>query len=171
VSNICDRGYVGPQTVLSTFSLLLKPKIISPKATLLMLFLNAVSEVYHNSDTNGQSRFHESRRLMQKFIPITPETIISMVAGGMSAMNNTEMIRISSCYTMFGDLDNAFSTFLKETRMHSTAKKCGMKIKKKHAIVELWPMRITEESTKELFDIRCASTHTGCERYVEFERM
>ncbi|KAF2258559.1 hypothetical protein CC78DRAFT_426128, partial [Lojkania enalia] len=42
ISNICDRGCVGPHRCLSIFSSLLKPKEHNPKATMLMLFLNAV---------------------------------------------------------------------------------------------------------------------------------
>ncbi|KAL5325418.1 hypothetical protein ACEPPN_006543 [Leptodophora sp. 'Broadleaf-Isolate-01'] len=59
VSNICDRGYVGPGKTLSTFSLLLKSKTTNPKAILLMLFLNAIGEVYHNNDPNGEQRFND----------------------------------------------------------------------------------------------------------------
>lgn len=135
-----------------------------------MLFLNAVSEVCRDSDMNNGRQFHESRRLMQKFIPITPMEVMSMIVGGTTEMNSSAMIRISSCYMMFGDLEKAFSTFLKQTEMHTLAKRYGMKIKEKHSIIEPWPLRVTEKTTKELFDIRCSSSHTGCERYMEFER-
>lgn len=171
VSNICDRGYVGPEKMLSTLSPLLKSKTINPKATLLMLFINAVEEVYHNNRTNGEQRFNESRLLIQKFIPLTPMTVMSMMAGGTSAMSSPEMIRISSCYTMFGDFEKAFGTFLKDVWMHKLTKKYGVKIKEKHSIVESWPLRVTEKTTKEKFEILCATTHTGCERYMEFERV
>ncbi|CZR56251.1 uncharacterized protein PAC_06139 [Phialocephala subalpina] len=167
VSNICDRGYVGPEKILSTFSTLLKSKTINPKAILLMLFLNAVSEVYHYNDPNGKQRFNESRVLMQKFIPVTPMTLMAMMAGGASTMSSPEMIRISSCYTMFGDFEKAFGTFLKDVKMHKLTKKYGMKIKEKHSIIEPWPLVVTEKTTKEEFEIRCATTHTGCERYVD----
>jgi hypothetical protein len=136
-----------------------------------MLFLNAVEEVYHNNPTNGKHRFNESRLLIQKFIPVTPMTIMSMMADDTSAMSSPEMIRISSCYTMFGDFEKAFGTFLKDVWMHKLTKKYGVKIKKKHSIVESWPLRVTEKTTKEEFEIRCATTHTGCERYMEFERV
>jgi len=135
-----------------------------------MLFLNAVSEVYQYNDPKGE-RFKESRLLMQKFIPVTPMTRMTMLAGGTSAMSSPEMIRISSCYTMFGDFEKAFGTFLKDVRMHQQMKKYGMKIKEKHSIVEPWPLRVTEKTTKEEFEERCATTHTGCERYMEFERI
>ena len=56
---------------------------------------------------------------MQKFIPVTPMTLMTMKAGGPSAMSSLEMIRISSCYTMFGDFDKAFGTFLTDVQMQS----------------------------------------------------
>ena len=136
-----------------------------------MLFINAVGEVYDNNDPNGEQRFNESRVLMHKFIPVTPMTLMTMMAGGASAMSSPEMIRISSCYTMFGDFEKAFGTFLKDVQMHKLTKKYGMKIKEKHSIIEPWPFRVTEETTKEEFEIRCAALHTGCERYMEFERV
>lgn len=108
---------------------------------------------------------------MQKFIPVTPMKLMSMMADGTSAMSSPEMIRIFSCYTMFGDFEKAFGTFLKEVRMYKLTKLYGMKIREKHAIVEPWPLRVTEKTTKQEFEIRCATTHTGCERYMEFERI
>jgi hypothetical protein len=79
-----------------------------------MLFLNAVSEVYYNNDPNSEQRFNESRELMQKFIPVTPMTLMTIMAGGASTMSSLEMIRISLCYTMFSDFEKAFRTFLKD---------------------------------------------------------
>lgn len=136
-----------------------------------MLFLNAVEEVYHHNPTKEENRFNDSRLLMQKFIPPTPMTFMSMMARNTSAMSSPEMIRISSCYTMFGDFEWAFGTFLKDVGMHQLTKKYGVNIKEKHSIVKPWPLRVTEKSTKEDFEIRCATTHTGCERYMEFERV
>ncbi len=136
-----------------------------------MLFINAIAEVYYHNDPSSKQRFNESRPLMQKFIPVTPMTLMTMMAGGASAMSSPEMIQISSNYTMFGDFEKAFGTFLKEVRMRELTKKYGMQMKKKHSIVEPWPLRVTEKTTKEEFEIKCATIHTGCERYVEFERV
>jgi len=108
---------------------------------------------------------------MQKFIPLTPMTLKTMMAGGASAMSSLEMIRVSSCYTMFGDFEKAFGTFLKDVQMHKLTKKYGVKTKEKHYIIEPWSLRVTEETMKEEFEIRCATLHMGCERYMEFERV
>lgn len=136
-----------------------------------MLFLNAVGEVYHNSEQNSRQRFKESMQLILKFIPVNPMTIINMMADGTGGMSTPEMIRISSCYTMFGNFENAFDTFLKDVQLHKLLKKHGMMVKEKHTIIEPWPLRVTENTSKEDFEIRCATTHTGCERYMEFERL
>lgn len=135
-----------------------------------MLFVNAVGEVYYHNKESDQQRFRESRALMQRFIPITPMSLMSTITGGTHAINSPEMIRISSCYTMFGDLDKAFETFLEDVQMRRLTNKYGMRIKRKHTITNPWPLRVTDKTSKEEFDIRCASTHTGCERYMEFER-
>jgi hypothetical protein len=133
-----------------------------------MLFINAVAEVYQLKGTSPNQRFAEVRPLVQKFITITPMSLLSMQSG---AMNSPEMIRISSCYTMFGDFDKAFGTFLKEVQMNKLTKKYGMKMREKHVLVKPWPLRITEETTEDEFARRCATTHVGSERYVEFEKI
>ena len=63
-------------------------------------------------------------------------TLITIMASGVSAMSSLEMIRISSCYTMFGDFKKAFGTFLKDVQMHKLTKKYGIKIKEKHSIIK-----------------------------------
>jgi len=136
-----------------------------------MLFLNAVGKVYHNNDPNGEQRFNESRVLVQKFIPVSPMTLMTMMAGGVSAMSSLKIIRISSCYTIFGDFEKAFGTFLKDVQIYKLMKKYGTTINEKHFIIEPWPFRVTEKTTKEEFGIRCATTYTGCERYMESERI
>ncbi|KAH8681939.1 hypothetical protein BX600DRAFT_429841 [Xylariales sp. PMI_506] len=171
VSNICDRGYLGPEEVLSTFSPLMKPKIINPNATLLMLFINAVGETYLNREDRGRSRFRESEELIKKLIPVTPMTFLKMSVDPTTTMSTPDMIRISSTYTMFGDFDAAFAAFSKAVQLDRTSEKNGVKVRKKHSIIDPWPLRVTESTTKQEFDILCASTHTGSERYVEFERM
>lgn len=150
---------------------LLKSKEENPKATLLMLFLNAVSETYYLDANGEEKRAKESMELMQKFIPMTPMTMMALMGGEQAMVSNPEWIRVSSCYTMFGDFDKAFKTSLKDVRMDRVAKAFGMVAKKKHTIVDPWPLRITEKNTQEDFDLLCGSNHTGAERYMEIERI
>jgi hypothetical protein len=121
---------------LSTFSPLFKSKTTNLKTILIMLFLNAVGEVYHNNDPNSEQRFNKSRVFMQKFIPVTPMRLITIMASSVSAISSLEMIRISLYYTIFGDFGKAFSTFLKDVQIHKLTKKYRMKTKEKHSIIE-----------------------------------
>ena len=93
------------------------------------------------------------------------------MARGVSAISSLEMIRISSCYMIFGDFVKALGTFLKDVQIYKLTKKYRMNINEKHSIIEPWQLRVTEKTTKEEFDIRCATTHTGYERYMEVERV
>ncbi|KAJ5041979.1 hypothetical protein J3E74DRAFT_448661 [Bipolaris maydis] len=70
ISNVCDRGYVGPHTCLQLFSQLLKPISQNPNATLLMLFINAAVEVDHEVNPQGdlQSLAPAMERL-KEYIP------------------------------------------------------------------------------------------------------
>jgi hypothetical protein len=136
-----------------------------------MLFLNAVGEVYHSNHWNGKKLSKESQTLLRKLIPITPMTLMSMMSGGIGAMTSPEMIRISSCYSMFVDSEKAFGSFLKDVQMGKLTERYGVKIREQHTIVKPWPLRVTHETTKEEFEIRCATTHTGFERYMEFEKL
>jgi hypothetical protein len=53
-----------------------------------MLFLNAVAEVYHYSDPNGEQRFNEFQVLMQKFVPVTPMTMDGSMNEPISGRSN-----------------------------------------------------------------------------------
>jgi hypothetical protein len=79
----------------------------------LILFINAVSEVYYNNP-NSELRFNESRVLIQKFIPITPMTLMTIIADSVSVISSPEIIRISLYYMIFSDFEKAFSTFLSD---------------------------------------------------------
>ena len=80
-------------------------------------------------------------------------------------------LRISVCFTMFGDFERASDTLSKDIGMHKLANKYGVKIKETHSLVERRPLRVTERSTKETFEIGCVSSRTRCERYRKFERV
>jgi hypothetical protein len=93
------------------------------------------------------------------------------MSDGKSGMSSREMIRVSLCYTMFNGFVRAFGIFLKDVQLHKLMEKHGLTTKDKHTVVELLPLTVTEKTTKEAFEIRCASTHTGCKRCMEFERI
>ena len=51
VSNIYDRGYAGPEKILSILSPLLKSKAINPKATLLVMQSSSVYSIHELSQS------------------------------------------------------------------------------------------------------------------------
>jgi hypothetical protein len=69
------------------------------------------------------------------------------------------------------EMTRGFSAFLKDVQMHKLMSKYRVRMKEKQSIVEPWLLRVTETTTQEDFEIKCASMHTWCERYVELERL
>ena len=94
VSNITDSGYLGPKHTLATFGPLLKPKFQNPRATLLVLFLNAVHEIEPYDSSMMAVKRSEKHRTF-KYITLTPE---AFARGGTS---NADLIRFmeASCRT------------------------------------------------------------------------
>ncbi|OCL12153.1 hypothetical protein AOQ84DRAFT_420874 [Glonium stellatum] len=163
VSNITDRGYLGPQLTLSVFGPLLKPKSQNPKATLLALFLNAVHEdgSYYERVMAAVGA-HKARIL--KYLPISPATFAS---GGPC---NAEFLRFIGASALFLDFDEPFRQFMEQCQFHEISVSNGLRMRQKNSIVRAWPLRLSKTATKEEFDILYASDHNGSERYVEWER-
>jgi hypothetical protein len=72
---------------------------------------------------------------------------------------------------MFKPWDRYFDMFMDETKITQLATLYGMAIKKKHTIVQPWPYKIRNSTTKREFDVLRASSTTGFERYMEFQRL
>ncbi|KAF2470499.1 uncharacterized protein BDR25DRAFT_325695 [Lindgomyces ingoldianus] len=168
LANICDRGYIGPENTLLTFSPLLKPKNQNPKATMLMLFLNAVQEGERLSGGPSSVDFPSILGKLKKYIRIDEFKLLPIFGPG---SGNPELVRITSCFSMFADFDKYFRRFLRDVRMDQLAKKFGMRIKNQHSIIEPWPFRVTNNTTKHEFEILCAANTIGHERYVEWEKL
>ncbi|KAF2797239.1 hypothetical protein K505DRAFT_358599 [Melanomma pulvis-pyrius CBS 109.77] len=169
VSNICDRGYVGPATVLQSFGPLLKPKSQNPKATLLMLFINAVREVER---CKKRASNEEQLRQAMEYMDMGKLVANEVLEGGAANMNmlKPEIVRIASTIGMFGDFDGFFTKFLSEVSMPTLARASGVRIKKSQTIINPWPFRVTDTTTKEEFQQMCNDSTTGHERYMEFEK-
>ncbi|KAF2704138.1 hypothetical protein K504DRAFT_442126 [Pleomassaria siparia CBS 279.74] len=177
VSNMCDRGYVGPQTVLMTFGPLLKPKSQSLKATLLMFFINAVREEEQLSGREADQASDSNRmRQLEKYIYSNPsEQMDKALHSGnpMTFLNasNPEIIRAAFLLDMFGDFDRFFRTFLEDTKMVAMAHSCGVKVKAANTIIEPFPFRVTDDTTQDEFRMICNDSTTGHERYLEIEKV
>jgi hypothetical protein len=162
VSNITDRGYLGPELTLSTFGPLLKSKSQNPKATLLALFLNAIHEE-ESYGGNVIASLQSDKERMRKYLTITQE----MFTRGPS---NADFVRFIEASAMFRDFDEPFRRFMEQCRLGEISAFNGLRVKEINSIVRPWPLRLGKTATKEEFDILHASSHLGSERYVEWER-
>ena len=162
LSNITDRGYLGPEATLATFGPMLKRRTENPSATLVALFLNAVHEVF--SPLDHQASLRPAMGRLRSYLPITP----NMVQGASSS--NPEFMKFMSAGVLFRDFDKLFSRFQRECCLDEISKASGLEMKSKHTIVQPWPMRLKENATQREFDVLLASGHTGSERYVEWKK-
>ncbi|KAI9651810.1 MAG: hypothetical protein M1829_002440 [Trizodia sp. TS-e1964] len=161
VSNIGDRGYLGPQATLAIFGPLLKPKSQNPHATLIVLFLNAV---------------HETSNLLNQLSPtrLELERAVNYIQVSLAILqtNNTsdpDLIKLTEACLFFREYDRLFERFYHECRFEEISKDAGLKVKPKYTIVAPWPMRLKKSASLEEFIILLGSGHTGSERYVEWE--
>jgi hypothetical protein len=160
---------------------MLKAKSENPKATLLMLFLNAVREEDSKSRDNLDltAMAHRGHQIKRYFDIKQPIIDAAMGKGGMSAMQymtSADFILVTDSLNLCGDFDAHFKSFLKSadphkgTSMYDLARQHGMRIKSKHTIIEPWPYRLTEKMTKEEFKVLLSESTCGHERYMEFEK-
>ncbi|KAB8302796.1 hypothetical protein EYC80_006141 [Monilinia laxa] len=163
LSNIGDRGYIGPVKLLTTFAPYLKRKSQNPHATLLALFINVVHECSTPEDYVGNMKSEMAR--LNKYMPLDPELIL-----GREALN-AEFLRYNDARSMFRNVDKPFDKFMKETCLDQLSLNNGMKIKKKHTLVDKWPLRLRMGARQNEFDMLLASGHSGSERYVEWESL
>jgi hypothetical protein len=64
-----------------------------------------------------------------------------------------EFLCRSQLHEMFADFDELFHLFLKAVRMDELEKANRVKTKRQHTIVEKWSYRVTNKTSKKVFDI------------------
>ena len=161
VSNIADRGYLGPEITLATFGPLLKRKPENPHATIVALFLNAVHEVYSQHGYLKPKRSDMER--LVSYIPMTRDMVQD------SSRSNADAVRLLSAQLLFRDFDDLFNRFISECRMDEISQAAQLTMKSENTIVHPWPLRLRKNATQREFELRFASGHTGSERYVEWK--
>ncbi|PQE06221.1 MYND finger family protein [Rutstroemia sp. NJR-2017a BBW] len=163
VSNIGDRGYLGPENLLKTFSPLLKRKSQNPHATILGLFLNAARECLTTED---ELLFMpgEAQQLL-KYMPTSRDSLTNRTHG------NADTVKFANALGFFRDYDMLFERFMEECSLEQVSEAAGLRIKKDNTLVGKWPLRLVPGSSQKDFDDILASNHTGSERYVEWESM
>ncbi|KAA8576352.1 hypothetical protein EYC84_006485 [Monilinia fructicola] len=163
VSNIGDRGYIGPVKLLTTFAPYLKRKSQNPHATLLALFINAVHECSTVEDYLGDMKFEIER--LNKYMPLDPKLFLGREA------SNADFLRYNDARSMFRNVDKPFDKFMKECSLDQLSLNTGMKMKTKHTLVDKWPLRLRMGAKQKEFDMLLASGQSGSERYVEWESL
>ena len=161
LSNITDRGYLGPEATLAAFGPLLKRKTENPSATIVALFLNAVHEV--SSPADHLSSILPIMQRLRSYMTITRDTVQGR------NRSNPDFIRFMSAEILFRDFDDLFRRFECECRLGEICEAARLKMKSKNTIVQPWPMRIQENATRREFQVLLASGHIGSERYVEWK--
>lgn len=171
IANICDRGYVGPATTLSTFASLLRTKEQNPRATLLLLFLNVAHEKEHELGMTYKKADLASRmKRLVKLIGVDMEATARLAMGDRTLLFDPEFHRRMRLHDMFADFDELFDGFLKGARMNELAKQNGVRVKKQQSVVDKWPYRVTQRTSEKEFEIMSNLVVTEWERYVELEQ-
>lgn len=163
VSNIADRGYLGPQAVLSTFAPLLKRKTQNASSSLLTLFLNTVHEVF--TDAEDAASLPATLLQVQQYLKVTPDMFQPQ------NKYSADVLRLLDARAVFRNYDELFDRFMRECRLDDLGTAAGLKRRSRHTIIEPWPMRLRPDATKSEFEALRASGHTGSERYVEWESL
>ena len=75
----------------------------------------------------------------------------------------------ASCCDMFVDWDHWFGSFLKDSELEALTQEHGLEPRKKPAIAEPWPYKVSIQTSKNQVDFLRASGLTGYERYMSWE--
>ncbi|KAF4311294.1 hypothetical protein GTA08_BOTSDO13075 [Botryosphaeria dothidea] len=161
VSNIADGGYLGSKC-LDIFAPLLRPLDENPCATLVTLFINAVTEVQTNADMMD-IMMREMKRVVAVLPPVRQSTA--------AQSGNADSIRRLQAFDLFRDFDSLWTRYEQRHGFDGVAEGVGLRAKSKHTITEPWPMRLKKGPTKAEFERLLGSSHTGGERYVEWQRV
>ncbi|KAJ9663962.1 hypothetical protein H2201_005444 [Coniosporium apollinis] len=161
LSNMADRGWVGPEAALITLAPLLKRASDNPHAILLTLFLNAVHEVFY--DTDNIASLHEEMSRLRSYVNLAPDVVLA------GDKFNADFIMFTDARPVVRDFDKLFDRWMREHRFGDIGKAVGLKMGSEHTIVPPWPMRLRQNATQREFDRLRASGHVESERYVEWK--
>ncbi|KGO47851.1 hypothetical protein PEXP_015440 [Penicillium expansum] len=148
-----EKDVLGIDATLAIFSPLLKPKILNPKAMLLVLFVCDIEDMW-SRDTLDQDVARAA-----KYLP-EPET---------SDENDADQMRNKRASSFFCNVSKLFESYKRSTGFDTLTSKYGLKMRGNNTIVAHWPLRPGKNAPQEVFDILEASGASGYERYVEWE--
>jgi hypothetical protein len=150
-----EKAALGIDQTLAIFSPLLKSKDKNPKAVLLTLFMCDLDDLWNLKLLPG-----DLKRAV-KFLP----------TAGSKDTSVAEKIRNVESSSFFRNVTKLFDQYKKSTGFDTFTSKYGMKIRQNNRIVAHWPMRPGKNAPQAVFDILEVTGASGCERYVEWERV
>ena len=157
-----DYCHLGPERTLATFSRLLRPLDVNPRATLITLFLNAVQE----ADMNEPAKENIANRTLQAARYISRPGLRRLG----DYMYTKENVNGMSALAHFMDFDGLFEKYMRDVKLLDIGKKHGLNPKLTNTIIDAWPYRLRRHASQKEFDVLFASDQTGCERYMEWVR-
>ncbi|BAE60335.1 unnamed protein product [Aspergillus oryzae RIB40] len=157
LANIADLGYLGPPKTLALFGPLLKSKKENPKATLIMLFLNATREM--STPKDQVACMFRAMETLQRFLPMRPRQ------GDPTNKYNAEFLNQMNAMDLFTDNDTLFERLVENARFRDMGRPLGLEMKTENSIVAKWPMRLGGNPTQHEFEMAFWSGHTGCESF------
>jgi hypothetical protein len=84
---------------------------------------------------------------------------------------DADKLRILNARHLVRNFDALFKLSEWKHRFNQVGKAAGLEWKDNSTIIGKWPMRLSDNATKEEFQILQARGHTGCERYMEWRRV
>ncbi|KAI0890391.1 uncharacterized protein GGS22DRAFT_183737 [Annulohypoxylon maeteangense] len=160
VANITDAGYLGMGQTLLYMGPLLKQPSDNRHATLVALFLNAVDEIFDDSE----KRKAISRDIQEVWKYMDPKPPTGPYDAGIIVSDiATQQVR---------DVDKYFDMYMKLHHFDMLCELSGMEFKRKPTIIEAWPLKVKkrphQKGAKEEFATLLSSGDSGCERYMEW---
>ncbi|KAJ5583255.1 hypothetical protein N7535_001875 [Penicillium sp. DV-2018c] len=152
---MAEKAALGIDRTLAIFSPLLESRTENPKATLLTLFITDIYAMW-------KSKFPEDNpKRAVKFLPTAESKHAS----------DAQKIRNHASSSFFRKASRLFEHYKKSTGFDTFPDKYGIKQRKNNTIADHWPLRPGKKASRAIFDILEATGASGCERYVEWERM
>ena len=144
------------------FGKLLKPAVLNPYATLITLFLSAISEI--SRSVQNEEVMENLMRKVMCFLPPRIDTLARYMHCG-------ESVRADKALTYFEDHQRLFNVYMKKLNLIERGRRAGVRPKSEHTIVDPWPHRLEPSATQEDFEVLDASSRTGREHYMEWMRL
>jgi hypothetical protein len=129
---------------------------------MIFLYINAIYETMQPADFVKDIEYNCKR--LFRFIPATG----SMVEG--RDRFSVDLLRVAELKELFGDFDRYFDLYSQKADFGTLGQALGLEMKTTNTIIEAWPCRVKEDSTREEFEAIQRLGHTGMERYVEWRR-